>query len=449
MSYNGTDNGYAIFNHVRIPRTNLFMRHCKVARDGSYTSSPLRQKLVFGGMLSGRALMIRCAGFQLAQALTMVTRYSTVRQQGSSSSLGHEKAIINYKHQHSRLLSLIAKSYMTILAWKSANNFYSELKVHQKNGDHSMLPYIHMVMCGLKAWSTQTAADGAEEARKMCGGHGYIVMSGLPDIVNSVTAMCTFEGENFVMWGQVARYMLKGLETLPVPKDMAYMSCYEFSYRHQGCGANGEQFLDHGVLIEIFQRRAARLAHEVHNLVKASESSGKSRLEAENIHGLQLLVAGRAHIEVFILSESIAQLAMLPASTPVSIKTVLHRLASLFGLTTIASSLSPFSSSFLGDGYLTTSHFNEMRDQIDFLLEALLPDAIALTDAWCFSDANLASAIGCADGDVYTRLLSWTRQLPINVEAEKNGRVFKKGWEEYIKPFLNRDLSHLDVKAKL
>lgn len=156
MSYNGTDNGYAIFNHVRIPRTNLFMRHCKVARDGSYTSSPLRQKLVFGGMLSGRALMIRCAGFQLAQALTIVTRYSTVRQQGSSSSVGHEKAIINYKHQHSGLLSLIAKSYMTILAWKSANNFYSKLKVHQKNGDHSMLPYIHMVMCGLKAWSTQT-----------------------------------------------------------------------------------------------------------------------------------------------------------------------------------------------------------------------------------------------------------------------------------------------------
>jgi acyl-CoA oxidase len=449
MSYNGTDNGYAVFDRVRIPRTNLLMRHCKVTRDGSYFSSPLRQKLMFGGLLNGRSIIIRCAVFQLAQALTITTRYSTVRQQGSPSALGNEKAIIHYKHQHFRLLSLIARCYITILAWKSANASHAELKARRENGDHSTLPYIHMLMCGLKAWSTQTAADGAEEARKMCGGHGYIIISGLSEIVTSVTATCTLEGENFVMWNQVARYMLKGFGALPVPKDMAYMDCYDFSYQHQACGAKGEQFLDHNVLLEIFKRRAARLAHEVHDQVKASESSSKSRLEAENIHGLQLLVTGRAHIEVFLLSESMTQLAMLPASIPTSIKTVLHRLVSLFALTTIANPIAQFSSSFLGDGYLTNSHLNEIRQQIDILLEALLPDAIALTDAWCFSDASLASAIGCADGDVYTRLLAWTRQLPINVQAKKDGEVFKRGWEEYIKPFLNRDLSHLEVKAKL
>jgi acyl-CoA oxidase len=446
MSYNGTDNGYAIFNHVRIPRTHLLMRHCKVTQDGTYTSSPLRQKLVFGGMLNGRSIMIRYAAFQLAQALTTATRYSTVRQQGPPSALGHETAIINYKHQHSRLLSLIAKSYVTIFAWKSANSSYVDLNVRQKKVDHSTLPYIHMLMCGLKAWSTQTAADGAEEARKMCGGHGYLVMSGLPEIVNSITATCTFEGENFVMWGQVARYMLKGLDANSCPEDMAYTASY---YPSPICSANGQDFLDHGVLLEIFKHRAARLAHEVYHLVKASEDTGKSRLEAQDLHSLQLLVAGRAHIEVFILSESIAQLALLPASTPTSIKTVLHRLISLFALTTIASPLSTFSSSFLSDGYLSASHLDEMRQQTDVLLEALLPDAIALTDAWSFSDACLASAIGCADGDVYTRILAWTRQLPINVDASKAGGVFKRGWEEYIKPFLNRDLSHLEVKAKL
>jgi acyl-CoA oxidase len=56
MSYNGTDNGYAVFNHVRIPRTNLLMRHSKVSRDGTYTTVPLRQKLVYGGMLNGRSI---------------------------------------------------------------------------------------------------------------------------------------------------------------------------------------------------------------------------------------------------------------------------------------------------------------------------------------------------------------------------------------------------------
>jgi acyl-CoA oxidase len=86
----------------------------------------------------------------------------------------------------------------------------------------------------------------------MCGGHGYLLISGLPEIVNSVTAMCTFEGENFVMWGQVARYLLKALDALTIPEDMAYMGCYDAPYSDQVCAAKGREFLDHGISIEIF-----------------------------------------------------------------------------------------------------------------------------------------------------------------------------------------------------
>ena len=312
------------------------------------------------------------------------------------------------------------------------------------------MPYLHMLTCGLKAWATQTAADGAEEARKMCGGHGYLAMSGLPGIVTSVTATCTFEGENFVMWGQVAKYLLKGLDAAELPDDMEYMSEYETVVEDaEVCCAEGQDLLAHDTLGEIFQHRAATLARDAHAAVKASEAAGMSRLEAENEYALELHVAARAHIELFILHESIKQRNALPASTPDAIKTIIGRLISLFALATIASSLSPYSSSFLEHGYINSSHLKDMRYHIDDLIEVLLPDAIALTDAWYFSDASLASALGCRDGDVYTRLLAWTRQLPINVEAAKNGGVIKKAWEESIRPFLTRDLPHLVVKARL
>jgi acyl-CoA oxidase len=78
MSYNGTDNGYAVFNHVRIPRTNLLSRYNTVSRDGTYKAHPLREKLVYGGMLNGRSAIIRNCAFQLAQALTIATWYSVV-----------------------------------------------------------------------------------------------------------------------------------------------------------------------------------------------------------------------------------------------------------------------------------------------------------------------------------------------------------------------------------
>lgn len=173
ISYNSTDNGYAIFHHVRSPRTHLLMRHCTVTRSGAYTSSPLREKLLYGGMLNGRSVIIRNVVFQLAQALKIATRYSTVRLQGRglSSSQDGETAIIEYKHQHHRLLALVSKSYAILFAGRAASENHQEMLKSQTLGNHSSLPYVHMLMSGLKAWSTQAAFDGAEDARKMCGGH--------------------------------------------------------------------------------------------------------------------------------------------------------------------------------------------------------------------------------------------------------------------------------------
>ncbi len=434
MSYNGTDNGYAIFNHVRIPRTNLLMRYATVSRDGIYKSDPLRSKLVYGGMLNGRSLIVRSATFQLAQALTIAARYSIVREQGLHPD-GGEYSIIDYQHQKHRLLTLISRAYVNAFAYQTAVETYKALLAQQARGDHRKLSYVHMLFCGLKAWATQTAADGAEEARKMCGGHGYMNISGLPEIVAGITAMCTFEGENVVMWGQVARYLMKGIDFINLPEDMNYMSPYRHS-SSKVCSAKGAQFTDHSVLLEIFHHRAARLAFEAHALVKATQEKGKSRAFAENFYSLPLLLAGRAHIECYIFSASIARVSAVSSATDPEIINVLKNVISLFALTTIASPLALSTGSFLSSKSISVAQIEDMRRQIDVLLEKLRLDVIALTDAWAFSDASLKSAIGCADGNVYERIMKWTRQLPINVDAAKNGGVFKKGWDDTLGPFL-------------
>jgi acyl-CoA oxidase len=41
---------------------------------------------------------------------------------------------------------------------------------------------------------------------------GYMVISGLPDIIGAVAGGATFEGENYVLWQQTARYLLKQLD---------------------------------------------------------------------------------------------------------------------------------------------------------------------------------------------------------------------------------------------
>lgn len=438
MAYNGTDNGYAIFNHVRIPRANLCARYTAVSRTGTYTASPLSSKLLYGGMLNGRNLIIRNSAFQLAQAATIATRYSVVRTQGQRSVPGEEPSVLSYKLQHYRLLTIIAQAYANIFASNSLRRTYKELLTQQAQGNHEMLPYVHMLMSGLKAWTTQNAADGAEDARKACGGQGYLIISGLPEIVASVTACCTFEGENVVLWKQVSRYLVKGLSASSLPRDMEYMSAFN-PYGSATCAYQGGEFLEVENLVEIFEHRAARMGHEVFEAM-AREGGG---LRAEEKCAVALLGAARAHIEVIVLRCFIGSIPS--AASPV--RTVLRNLVLLFALTTISSPLSASSASFLEDGYFSRDQISTMRDQTDQLLDRLLPDAVALTDAWNFSDGSLSSAIGCKDGDVYRRIMEWTRQLPINIKAAQNGGVIQEGWEKSIRPFLRE--GELRVRSML
>ena len=50
------------------------------------------------------------------------------------------------------------------------------------------------------------AAEAAEVLRRSCGGHGYLMSSGLCPLVAEAHAGVTYEGENTVMYLQTARY---------------------------------------------------------------------------------------------------------------------------------------------------------------------------------------------------------------------------------------------------
>jgi acyl-CoA oxidase len=60
----------------------MLMTHSQLARDGTFTKDPLLAKLSYSVMLLVRGRMPGIFTVQLAQALTIATRYSVVRQQG-------------------------------------------------------------------------------------------------------------------------------------------------------------------------------------------------------------------------------------------------------------------------------------------------------------------------------------------------------------------------------
>lgn len=413
----------------------MLAAHAQLSRAGVYITSHLRSKLLYSVMLLVRHKMPSVFTVQLAQAVTIATRYSVVRSQGVelTSSTSIESAIIDYKHQHFRLITLIAKTYAMFFASRECEAAYTDVKEQQARGDHSGLASLHALSAGLKAYVTSEAVDGAEDARKLCGGHGYVVISGLPDIIGTCAGGTTFEGENYVMWQQVGRYLMKQVDATVRDAQSSYL--VSPINPNMPCTATGSNFLDPDVQLFIYRSRAHRMILKAHH---ALHSSKKSPAEAWNEHMLFIISASRAHIEYTVLQSFVTYTSSLASKSPPLLK-VLHNLRSIFALSTITSPFSTSTLSFLETATdqapsLTSTQLDTIRSLINSLLAELLPDVIALTDAWDFTDASLCSALGMWDGDIYGHIMRWVRQMPINqtdIHAE---------WKMYVEPVLKGKL---------
>ncbi|PGH13141.1 hypothetical protein AJ79_03848 [Helicocarpus griseus UAMH5409] len=449
MGYNGTTNGYAIFSGLRIPRNHLLMGHAKVSRDGTYVPA-LHDKTGYLTMLHARSTIAAGSGFKLAQAATIATRYSVVREQGSGTGDGPEMSIIDYRSQNFRLFTIIARAYAIHFTRKPLQNLEQGLKRIAANNDYSSMGLDHVLFAGYKAWNTQVAADGAEDARKSCGGHGFVLTSGLPSIVAEATAPATFEGENYVMYQQVGRYLTKCWKNLKLGKQIdARLGLIQNAFAElrsnsqpQSCKASGKDFLNPTVQLSIFKHRAFRLLNQCSSDLDSAEQNGQAPATAFNNHLMDIIAAARAYMDLLVLQDFISGVESTKTTTSdPAVYAALSRLCSLFALTTITHPQSYDAISFVEDQHLSAGQIRDIRACVNELLDQLLPDAIALTDAWDFTDASLCSAIGGYDGNVYEMLMEWTRQMPINRGMEGGGGgSCERAWREWVRPALRGEI---------
>ncbi|KAG7167057.1 Peroxisomal acyl-coenzyme A oxidase 1-like 1 [Homarus americanus] len=169
LGLKANDNGFLRFDHYRIPRMNMLMKHSQVLEDGTYVR-PLHSKLSYGTMVQIRVGIVNDAWQNLGRAVTIATRYSAVRHQ-----------------------SEMAPGVTASL----------------EKGNVELLPELHSLSSGLKAMSAEDATLGIEICRLACGGHGYLASSGLPRLYANTTCCITYEGENTVLWLQAhIRYFI-------------------------------------------------------------------------------------------------------------------------------------------------------------------------------------------------------------------------------------------------
>nr|XP_017512265.2 peroxisomal acyl-coenzyme A oxidase 2 isoform X2 [Manis javanica] len=430
MDFDHTDNGFLRLDHVRIPRENMLSRFAQVLPDGTYIKLGTAQSNYLSMVVLRVELLLGEIIPLLQKACVIATRYSVVRRQSRLRPSDPETKILDYQTQQQKLLPQLATVYAFHFLAGSLMEFFQSSYSAILHKDFSLLPELHALSSGVKAMVSDLCTQGAEVCRRACGGHGYSKLSGLPSLVNKVTASCTYEGENTVLYLQMARFLVKSYlqaQATPgstsqrsLPQSVAYLSAPDLAR----CPAQkAADFLHPELYTTAWTHVAARLIkNSVHHLQTLMQS-GADRHEAWNQTTIIHLQAAKAHcyyMAVKSFTEALGELESEPA-----VHRALKRLCDLFALHGILTT----AGDFLHDGFLSGAQVDAARTAYLDLLPLIRKDAILLTDAFDFTDQCLNSALGCYDGNVYERLFHWAQRSPTNTQENP-------AYEKYIRPLL-------------
>jgi acyl-CoA oxidase len=146
-----------------------------------------------------------------------------------------------------------------------------------------------------------------------CGGHGYSLASGIPQIFSVMVGGCTYEGENIVMLLQLARYLMKiAADVRSNKSNVSPLAAYFFN-QHSVNRSNlssgqlkTDQWNDIQYGFEWISRNLTLRAYDRLNKLKAK---GMVHELAWNEVHLDLTRASRAHTRTFLSRNFIEKVA--------------------------------------------------------------------------------------------------------------------------------------------
>ncbi|KAG6792131.1 hypothetical protein POTOM_001274 [Populus tomentosa] len=451
-AYNTMDNGVLTFDHIRIPRNQMLMRVLQVTREGKCVQSNVPRQLIYGTMVFVRQTIVADASTALSRAVCIATRYSAVRRQFGSQDGGMETQVIDYKTQQSRLFPLLASAYAFRFVGEWLKWLYTDVTQRLQANDFSTLPEAHACTAGLKSLTTTATADAIEECRKLCGGHGYLCASGLPELFAVYAPACTYEGDNVVLLLQVARFLMKTVSQLGSGKKPVGTTAYLGRVQDllQCCCdvQTAEDWLKPSVVLEAFEARSARMCvARAQNLSKfENPEDGFAELSAD------LVEAAVAHCQLIVVSKRKEEHDLTPAMARdesdhhnkdegfidklqqdipgKGVNQQLQNLCYIYALNL----LHKYRGDFLSTGCITPKQASLANDQLRSLYSQIRPNAIALVDAFNYTDHYLGSVLGRYDGNVYPKLYEEAWKDPLN------DSVVPDGYHEYVHPMLKQQL---------
>ncbi|GBG31886.1 Peroxisomal acyl-coenzyme A oxidase 1 [Hondaea fermentalgiana] len=448
---NEVDIGLLRLRDVRIPRRHLFEKRQHVEPDGTYVKHDLSGengaadsgKGHYLTMITARVSLVSTACVFLSKGATIAIRYSAVRRQGfvdnakGQSYRAEQNKIIDYNMNRFVLLRNLALAF----AIRFTSNWLTDcLDTMQNNPAEATadISELHASAAGLKGYCCNATALGLEELRKACGGAGYLKASGIAALEADYKWRATAEGDTTVMQLETAKYLMRACERVQAGENLTGLSqalnvlrdpSWTLSSARPEAPTSADALTSVDVLLEWFRFRAVAQVKLTKDALDARIKAGETFNEAWKALTLRAVYTGQSYVLYFMLSKFAE---MIRSCENAACKTVLERLCALFALGDMAEGRQ-------WHGLFDIDTATMVEEACSAVCAALRPDAVALVDAWDYTDAALGSTIGAKDGNIYER------QFLAAVESDIN-QAGRPEFLDVLEEFVDKDFLALHNK---
>lgn len=432
FGYNTMDNGFLLLNHVKIPHINMLAKFSRVDEITGKYVKPASPSLIYGTLTWVRSTIVLQSGSVLARGVTIATRYAAVRRQfqdrDAPATAKGENQVLDYTMVQYRLLPLLASTFALHFTGKAMMGLYEEnqkkmLQAGESNTTNSsrgagpeethsgsdLLADLHATSCGLKALGSTTAAGGLEVCRRACGGHGYSSFGGIGAWYADYLPTTTWEGDNYMLTQQVARYLLKSARSVlkgDAPTNdttrilTTFLKKQDFGAAHDVLGSDED-------LVAAFAWRTSFLTFEALKH-RDQEKTPWNRLLVDF---WRLSTAHSQYLVVKNFYEALHSPTIRYELDGYTLE-LLQKLFRLYALDTLEKEASEF---YVSAAVTVRQIMLARTKSILKLLEEIRPHAVKLVDSWQFPDWQLDSSLGRKDGRVYEDLFHRASELnPLN-----------------------------------
>ena len=403
MGLHANDNGFLRFNQYRQAKEVMLNRFAKINDAGEYEITDTNAiKILYLSLIRARSTLVFDGWFPLASALIISIRYSLLREQFSDPDNPKvERKILDYQSQKFKLFRVLSRLYAFIFIRPFIKGMYNRAEEKLRNGDDSDLAFLHCIVSLYKSYVTFGVMDGIEECRRACGGHGFIMSSGLPSIYLEYVPAITYDGDNSILTLQSARFYMAAMRKgKDVHESLLYLHNNKQVLEGEAHSADFHQ--------KCFETAARQRFQRLLNKEKTLLAQGKSKNVIWN-QDLQVEAVEACEAAFYVSVHQYFSQGLNEISDP-GIKSVVEVLRQVFAV----SELEKCHGDLIRAG-VSGETLDKMKTVQLEGFEKIRPDALGLIEVFEISDESLNSAISTQDGKVYQNMLRISKEInPLN-----------------------------------